>query len=66
MDINLLIQTISAGICLYAGGMHFLIGLRRLPRAPVHLSFSMLASLFGVYSLDIFALYIALDISALW
>lgn len=42
---------VAAGICFYASLYHFLVGLRRRPRDPVHLIFAMTALSFGFMNL---------------
>ena len=61
MDPLDLIQAVSAGFCFYAGITHLIIGLRSQPRNWVHLSFAVLSLLYGVYSLNLFLLYVAFD-----
>ncbi len=39
---------VAAGICFYASLYHFLVGLRRQPRDPVHLLFALTALSFGI------------------
>jgi signal transduction histidine kinase/ActR/RegA family two-component response regulator len=60
MDTADVIQAISAGICLYAGLLHLVVGLRSQPRDRVHLTFAVLALLFGIVSVNLFVLYTAL------
>jgi PAS domain S-box-containing protein len=56
-----MIQTIFAGICLYAGSVHLLIGLRSQPRDRVHLTFAAISLLFGIYSINLVFLNAAID-----
>ncbi len=65
MNTTDLIQAISAGICFYAGVTHLMIGLRSQPRDRVHLSFAAVSLLFGVVSIAIFGLYVAVDSGSL-
>jgi len=61
MDPLDLLQAISAGVCLYAGITHLLIGLRSHPRDWLNLSFALVSLLFGIYSIDLFMLHFAFD-----
>jgi len=54
-----LIQAISAGVCLYAGITHLLIGLRSSPRDWLNLSFALVSLLFGIFSVILFVQYYA-------
>jgi signal transduction histidine kinase/DNA-binding NarL/FixJ family response regulator len=53
------IQAVAAGICLLAGSIHIMIGLRSQPRNWVHLTFAVMSLLYAVQSLAIFLLYAA-------
>jgi len=65
MDPLDLLQAISAGVCLYAGITHLLIGLRSSPRDWLNLSFALVSLLFGIFSAILFAQYYAFDTGSL-
>jgi len=60
-----LLQAISAGVCLYAGITHLLIGLRSSPRDWLNLSFASVSLLFGIFSTILFVQYYAFDTGSL-
>jgi len=60
-----LIQAISAGVCLYAGITHLLIGLRSSPRDWLNLSFASVSLLFGIFSVILFVQYYAFSTGSL-
>ena len=61
MNTTDVIQAISAGICLYAGLVHLVIGLKSEPRDRLHLTFAVLALLYGVYSANLIFLTAAIE-----
>ena len=61
MGIENLIQAVFAGVCLNAGILHLMIGMRNQPRDRVHLTFASVSLLFGVYSINLYFLNNALD-----
>jgi signal transduction histidine kinase len=53
------VQAVAAGVCLLAGTIHMMIGLRSRPQNWVHLIFAGMCLLYAVQSLAIFLLYVA-------
>ena len=65
MSIEIIIQAIFAGICLYTCILHLIIGLRSDPRDRLHLLFALVSMLFAIYSVNLFLLYAAFDTGSL-
>lgn len=65
MQLLYLIQAIIAGVCLFAGITHLMIGLRSEPRSPTELSFALTSLLFSLLSVGFFASYRAFDTGSL-
>ena len=61
MRIENFIQVLFAGVCLYTGILHLIIGMRNQPRDTVNLVFAIISLLYGVYSINLYFLGNAIE-----